>query len=266
MHGFSRKDYKERRRTPALSAKALKLRALESELLKRREKALAPSTCATFSSDREGDLDLTLNYLLVNPDPLWAWGFRRKLLLLNSEAETGSLMPRVEDELELTTTCLLQNPKCYGAWLHRKWLCVNHPGRRDFWLGEIDRTSSFLSKDERNFHCWNFRRFLLSLLLGDFPLMKLLDSTVSQGTRLLSLNPQISCEGSSSHVPTFSDVKEILLLEWEFTTRKIQENFSNFSAFHYRTSLLCEWTRECFVSDWHLVENAVFTDPFEYVF
>jgi geranylgeranyl transferase type-2 subunit alpha len=266
MHGLRRKDYKERRRTSDESAKALKLRALESELLKRRRKSILHSAS---SSERNVDLDLTLNFLLVNPDPLWAWGYRRKLLLFNSEAESGDfctrpLMPRIEDELNFTTTCLLKNPKSYGAWLHRKWLCVEHPARRHFWLSEMERTSSFLSKDERNFHCWNFRRFLLSLLLGDFPPMQLLDSGVSRKTRLLSLHPQISCEGSSV-VVSLTDVKEILLLEWKFTTHKIQDNFSNFSAFHYRSSLLCEITREHLGSDWDLVENAVFTDPFEYV-
>lgn len=262
MHGLRRKDYKERRRTSDESAKALKLRALESELLKRRRNSVS-----SISSDRSDDLDLTFNYLLVNPDPLWAWGYRRKLLLSNSESESGAhcsrpLMPRTDDEMDFTTTCLLKNPKCYGAWLHRKWLCVEHPGRRDFWISEIKRTSSFLSKDERNFHCWNFRRFILSLLLGDFPPTQSLESVVSQKTRLLSLQPQISCEGSSA-VVSGADAKNILLLEWKFTTQKIQDNFSNFSAFHYRSSLLCELTRESLGSDLDLVENAVFTDPFE---
>jgi geranylgeranyl transferase type-2 subunit alpha len=264
MHGFSRKDYKERRRAPDVSTKALKLRTLESELLKRRRKSIVLSA---KGSERRDDLDLTRNYLLVNPDPLWAWGYRRKLLF-NSEAESDtlrvrSLMPKIEDELDFSSSCLLQNPKSYGAWLHRKWLCVGHQGGRDFWLREIERTSSLLSKDERNFHCWNFRRFLLSLLLGSCPPLKYaLDSSVSQETRLLSLPSQILC-GAPSAVGSSTDVQRILLLEWQFTTRKIQDNFSNFSAFHYRTSLLCEETREFLGSDWDLVENAVFTDPFE---
>lgn len=58
------------------------------------------------------------------------------------------------------------------------------------------------------------------------------------------------------------------LKELDFTLSKIQQNFSNFSAWHYRSSLFTEADNEKlldFKNKWHeeygLVQDAIFTDP-----
>ena len=58
----------------------------------------------------------------------------------------------------MTERALRRNPKSYGAWHHRKWaLREQGPARAE--LGrELQLCAQLLAADERNFHCWNFRR------------------------------------------------------------------------------------------------------------
>lgn len=51
-----------------------------------------------------------------------------------------------------------------------------------------------------------------------------------------------------------------LMDEVKFTTAKINENFSNYSSWHYRSTLR-NLTEENVESELMLVQNAVFTDP-----
>ena len=60
-------------------------------------------------------------------------------------------------ELELTQQCLMVNPKSYGSWYHRChcMLAMTDPN----WQREIQLCDVYLSRDERNFHCWDYRVF-----------------------------------------------------------------------------------------------------------
>jgi geranylgeranyl transferase type-2 subunit alpha len=58
----------------------------------------------------------------------------------------------------------------------------------------------------------------------------------------------------------------IIQAEWDYTSEKIQQNFSNFSAFDYRsklfTILMSKRKDEDFVkNELDLVHNAIFTEP-----
>ncbi|XP_065190096.1 geranylgeranyl transferase type-2 subunit alpha-like [Sycon ciliatum] len=61
-------------------------------------------------------------------------------------------------ELALTVACLMVNPKSYGVWHHRAW--VMDQLHRPDWNREVELCSRALSKDSRNFHCWDYRRFV----------------------------------------------------------------------------------------------------------
>lgn len=88
--------------------------------------------------------------------------------------------------------------------------------------GELQLCKEFLRADQRNFHCWNYRR------------------AIHQRSQLPPLT------------------------EFEYSTEKIQENFSNYSAFHHRSCFVKESgmdisaliEQECSV-----IENAIFTEP-----
>jgi geranylgeranyl transferase type-2 subunit alpha len=265
MHGRNRNEFKAKRGSAVVARKALQLRTLEQEILVRRKAYLA-QTCPDL--DHSVDLALSRNYLLLNPDPLWAWNFRRELLdkieAKNASPQTACLSPSiVESELELTAACLRSNPKSYGAWLQRKWLSFKHSERTAFWLGELELTGLLLSNDERNFHCWNYRRHIVGLLLGPESHSNQALEEFSRSQMLPFLSPQVSCCGPTAVQLSTFEPRQIVLGEWEFSTLKIKDNFSNFSAFHYRSSLVCDYTRALLDSDWEMVESAVFTDPYE---
>ncbi|CAI7999217.1 Geranylgeranyl transferase type-2 subunit alpha, partial [Geodia barretti] len=130
-------------------------------------------------------------------------------------------------EQSLTQQCLRVNPKSYCIWLHRQWV-LDHSPRPD-WTHEIGLCDLFLKYDERNFHCWDYRRFVTS----------------------------------KAAVPPSE--------EFSFTYDKIAANFSNYSAWHYRSKLLpllhpspdhSEGVAETALLQEHeLAQNAFFTDP-----
>merc|ERR1712107_335398 len=137
-------------------------------------------------------------------------------------------------QVDLTQTCLTSSPKSYGAWHHRAW-ALDHMARPD-WERELALTAKFLSMDERNFHCWDYRQAVAAKA---------------------GVDPQS---------------------ELDFTTGRIETNFSNYSAWHYRSKLLplvhpsdskvkfsnensFPVAEEAHHKELDLVQNAAFTDP-----
>lgn len=131
----------------------------------------------------------------------------------------------LEAELSFLEACLRVNPKAYGIWLHREWVMLNIPNPN--WKREQELCNLFLKYDERNFHCWDYRRFAIQ------------HSGVSNEEELA------------------------------FTSAKIADNFSNYSAWHYRSKLLPlvdakesgQLSKEVSDREFELVQNAFFTDP-----
>ena len=234
MHGRKRAEYKAKMRNPEVAA-GLQHKANQWYKL---EKSL-------FKASGETKLELSSNLLLVNPDPLYIWSQRRELL--------GEHQWNAESELQLTQSCLERNPKAYGAWFHRKWVVTTSP-EVDL-EKELGLTTLFLTYDERNFHCWNYRRFVVGCLCGSSRDGSIeLDSQHLFGAQVGSVK---------SHAPSSGkdDVISILQTEFHFTHEKITHNFSNGSAFHYRSKLL-KVLPEIDVSDeLELVHNAIFTEP-----
>ncbi|KAI9484081.1 MAG: hypothetical protein EXX96DRAFT_477207 [Benjaminiella poitrasii] len=91
-----------------------------------------------------------------------------------------------------------------------------------------------LIMDARNFHGWNYRRYVVNHL-----------------------------RKNSDEIP------KIVKDEYEFTTRKINQSFSNYSAWHQRSKLLpeivatmsSEEKNQVAIDELNLVKNAIYTDP-----
>jgi len=106
-------------------------------------------------------------------------------------------------------------------------------------MQEINNCNYFLEKDDRNFHVWNHRLTIFSIIREYFP----------------------------------NDFKEFLIKELNFTLLMVKKNLSNFSAWHYRSKLIPiyfkiekkSWSSEealdYFKLDLELITNAVYTDP-----
>uniref|UniRef100_A0A0N5AB09 Geranylgeranyl transferase type-2 subunit alpha n=1 Tax=Syphacia muris TaxID=451379 RepID=A0A0N5AB09_9BILA len=83
-------------------------------------------------------------------------------------------------ELTLTEKCLQKNSKSYGAWFHRGW-AIKQLGEEEL-TKDLETTERFLGIDGRNFHCWDYRRFLATLSKAD------LKKELEFSTRLINEN------------------------------------------------------------------------------
>ncbi|XP_075992345.1 rab geranylgeranyltransferase subunit alpha [Anticarsia gemmatalis] len=174
-------------------------------------------------------LELTGKVLSSNPDISTLWNIRREILNIfkkNNEVEE-ELSQLYDAELHLTEYCLKINPKSYCAWFQREWVLTTRADPD--WDKELGLCNTYLKLDERNFHTWDYRRFVVS-----------------------------KCK------PPLKD-------EFDFTTEKLYSNFSNYSAWHYRSKMLVELYPDLKggrpIEDTHhkqelkIVQNAAFTDP-----
>jgi len=392
MHNQNRTQYKARQSDPIvadrLSKKASSWNTLTRQLLLSRhdgttkvnvqEKHLAGSTTTTTTSqlrrcDEETCLKVSYKLLLVNPDPSYLWNARRELITFT----------QLSTELELTKAALQRNPKAYAAWYHRKW-CVRyfamqtHNDKTDCSTStsttcsvqlvleqELHLCSELLNADERNFHCWNYRRFVVGAMASQIHLLSssssslvrtpveedkynaaessqppppLLHTTIDycsaldgswdtfvnallitstnsidqyhyspcfpyynlcrigpQLTRNNSVPPAVGCSDNKNtttslnnlpscitHEKQRNQLLELLRGEWGFTTQKIEQNFSNYSAYHYRSKLLPLWIsvlissssssennnnnsvstiQQFLLSEFQVVRNAIYTEP-----
>lgn len=136
---------------------------------KEREKKLQifiTKTSTILEKRRNGELDKELldlsNQILgANPDFASFWNLRREVFLqLEKETSKEELNLLYKGELQFLESCLRVNPKSYGTWHHRTWVMERAP--EPDWGHELQLCNKFLDTDERNFHCWDYRRFVVS--------------------------------------------------------------------------------------------------------
>ena len=239
MHGRNRREYNLKMSdsavVSALTKKVSNLQTLKAALIARRK-----SSSSSSSSDVAETMGYLNTLLPINPDYYSLWNYRKELILSSSPAFPSTLFT---SELKLTEMCLRKNPKCYSAWHHRKWsICqflssTSPPPTPSEMTGALEReratTEQFLTLDERNFHCWNYRRFVVSKMVGDGEGGESFKRAF--GDQIAALPPT---SPMSVLTATNTSFREVILGEFEFTSNKIDINFSNYSAFHYRSKLL----------------------------
>lgn len=115
----------------------------------------------------------------------------------------------IKAELEFTVPLLMQFPKCYWIWNYRLWV-LNEANKRlptaaarKIWQKELGLIGKMLDKDRRNFHAWGYRRFVVDQLE----------------------DPQL-------------DGKSMVESEFEYATKMVYGDLSNFSAWHSRSQLI----------------------------
>ncbi|KAI8759264.1 geranylgeranyl transferase type-2 subunit alpha [Biomphalaria glabrata] len=217
----------------------LKVKSTEEQIeakKKEREKKLLLYNGAMskiFLKKQNGELDqemllLSGEVLVVNPDVYTLWNFRKETFLELSKCLPGEKLQKLyQSELYFLEACLKKNPKSYGSWHHRCFV-MDHMPDPD-WKRELELCNQFLQLDERNFHCWDYRRFVVH----------------------------------SAKIPPEE--------EFEFSLRLINNNFSNYSSWHYRSKLLpilfpdatqpMGVSEDALLKEYELVQNGFFTDP-----
>ncbi|XP_055639307.1 geranylgeranyl transferase type-2 subunit alpha [Toxorhynchites rutilus septentrionalis] len=146
----------------------LKVRTSAEEAIRKRKeqdqkaKAFRSGMSRVLAKKAAGELDdemmvLTGKILGSNPDIATLWNLRRLciLKLFDEDKENQKLF---DNDLGFTEMCLQVNPKSYCAWHHRCWVLENAPSPN--WQKEVDLCTKYLKLDERNFHCWDYRRYV----------------------------------------------------------------------------------------------------------
>lgn len=148
-------------------------KAYHFENLKNRLFDLRPQI-GNSHEDHDEILKLTTELLLINPDFYTVWNIRRETLLAECERNRSTPSTEVEDkdkkgeeedanqiwqnELLFTKDCLAKNEKSYSVWQHRIWVLMRMP--KSAYETEIKICNAFLDRDERNFHCWDYRSYI----------------------------------------------------------------------------------------------------------
>lgn len=126
-----------------------------------------------------------------------------------SEERTNQSSNIIGDELRFTLPLLIAHPKCYWIWNYRMWtleqatLLLPIESVKSIWQGELGLVSKMLKRDQRNYHAWAYRRYVVSHL---------------ESSRL--------------------DGQSMVESEFAYTTTMVNFNLSNFSAWHNRAQLI----------------------------
>ena len=216
-----------------------KLKAIQDQILKIRAK----------NTYDQKSMDFLLKSSVLMPDYPTLWSIRKILMEQHLPTLTDDeAMEYLLKEIKSILPIMMKNPKSYLLWYHRIWSLVKcieieiKKGtllEKSVLIGEIELCNKFFLKDDRNFHCWNYRVKILSLI-----------SIYFQNT-----------------------FQKFIEDELKFTIEKITMNFSNFSAWLYRSKLIpiyfvqhnIKWnTKEAldfFKDDLELIKKAIYTDP-----
>ncbi|CEP08722.1 hypothetical protein [Parasitella parasitica] len=181
---------------------------------------------------------LTTQLVDWNLDFYTIWNYRRIILqesiLKNLDADEQQKV--YNQELMLFLQLIKKNPKSYWMWNHRIWCLQNMP--KPDWHAELGLVDKMLAMDARNFHGWDYRRLVVGHLRAE-----------------ASSDPEA--------------LARIVQQEYDFTTQKINQSFSNYSAWHQRSKLLPEIVvsmttderNRVALGELELVKNAIYTDP-----
>jgi geranylgeranyl transferase type-2 subunit alpha len=241
FHGVKRSEVKElteeEKKKNELQLK--KLKAIQDQILKIKAK----------NKYDEKSMEFLLKSSVLMPDYPTLWSIRKILIeqylpTIKEEEAMTFLLKEIKSILPI----MMKNPKSYLLWYHRVWCLVkcieieikkDIPLEKSVLIGEIGLCNKFFAKDDRNFHCWNYRVKILSLI-----------SIYFQNT-----------------------FQKFIEDELKFTLEKITLNFSNFSAWLYRSKLIpiyfiqhnIKWNTkealEFFKEDLELIKKAIYTDP-----
>ncbi|KAL8673096.1 MAG: hypothetical protein Q9168_002479 [Polycauliona sp. 1 TL-2023] len=234
----------------------------EKELQKIQEYRALVDTVNTKIHQRQYTkevLGMTTRLLETNPEYYTIWNYRRLLLRSFFEETKQSasgledlstnyeiVQQYITDDLGFLLPLLRKFPKCYWIWNYRLWLLAEAtrllPSSTvcELWQRELSLVGKMLTLDSRNFHGWGYRRQVVSALE---------ELSSAMGSTTISMNED----------------------EFTYTTRMIESNLSNFSAWHRRSKLIPRLLdernashaerRDFLDKELELIQRALWADP-----
>jgi len=160
MHGRKQKD-REAARHESSEVKA-KREAKFAKLRLLLERALEARKAHDVS---DATMELCGELLCLNPSLSTLWSLRREGLL-SRVREGEEVASCVEKELQLSEITLKKgNVKSHEAWSHRRWIIetLAERGKTADLKRELQLCDQLLQADERNFHCFQYRRKVAEL-------------------------------------------------------------------------------------------------------
>lgn len=153
--------------------------------------------------------NLVTDLLKWNKELYTVWNYRKELIINYlfeglAEDDIEKKHEILTEELYFVTQQLHRSPKSYWIWNHRMW-CLQMDHLSD-WDGELKLIDKFLQVDSRNYHVWSYRRFIIGCQKRD--------TNVDLSDELIDYN------------------------EFKFTTKMINKDISNYSAWHNRSKLV----------------------------
>ncbi|APA12315.1 hypothetical protein sscle_09g070850 [Sclerotinia sclerotiorum 1980 UF-70] len=159
--------------------------------------------------------------------------------------KNSTILDLIQADLDFIFPLMLGWPKCYWIWNYRLWLLKQANDRltadiaRGLWQRELVLVGKMLTRDSRNFHGWGYRRTVVSQL-----------------------------EGPNLNSPSMVES------EFAYTTRMINAELKNFSAWHNRSKLILRMLKERqataierrqFLDDeFDLITKAMWNDAYPY--
>ncbi|TGO77449.1 hypothetical protein BELL_0108g00210 [Botrytis elliptica] len=159
--------------------------------------------------------------------------------------KNSTILDLIQADLDFIFPLMLGWPKCYWIWNYRLWLLKEANDRlaadiaRGLWQRELVLVGKMLTRDSRNFHGWGYRRTVVSQLE----------------------DPKLN--GSS-----------MVESEFAYTTRMINAELKNFSAWHNRSKLIprllderqatATERRQFLDEEFDLITKAMWNDAYPY--
>ncbi|KAM9937372.1 hypothetical protein OXX80_003102 [Metschnikowia pulcherrima] len=206
QHGVKRVQLSAHARKSKLEkdrAKIAHYRALTKKVLDNKAEKV-------FTKEALQDTTVLLD---LNPEFNAVWNYRRSIF---NHLLAGNVLDRCEalnTDLLLAMEMMKRFPKCYWIWNHRRWCLETLDETKNAdWNRELAIVSKVLMMDSRNFHGWQYRRYVVSHLEQE----------------------------ARSKEPHSGTELEISLREFQYTTETINKSTANFSAWHNRTKLIAK--------------------------
>lgn len=173
-----------------------------------------------------------------------------------SEEFKNELKEMMENENSMIEDILVKFSKCNELWFHKLWIikyCIkNDLINLEHLLNELEYCKKSLYIDDRNYHCWNYRSYIISCI-------NIYKKKTNENLPTNMGSVEINEDDKNKHVEQNVNNFNVQTSNCELSKLLIERNFSNFSAWFLKYSLKEELIN--INEELELIKNAIFTDP-----